>query len=196
MSYSNPHLKRYENASLDVFKTPTPEHERLLKVMRHCLKNGFSKNIIVSGGLGTGKTYLAHAIIHELATFEPERKLQANITLPSAWISETILYVNVKEIIDYIKNCFSCQVCADLSIYKQAPLLIIDEVGVQYGTDFERIELFPIFNARYNNDLTTIVLTNLDKIQLDDVLGRRICDRLFGGGIYFELDCPSMRGAE
>lgn len=73
-------------------------------------------------------------------------------------------------------------------------LLILDEIGAQLGTDWERLMLFKIINERYKQVLPTILISNLDRGQLSDYLGARIVDRMSeGGGTTLTLDWESYR---
>ena len=73
-----------------------------------------------------------------------------------------------------------------LSILFSVPLLVIDEIGVQYGTDSEQNILFDVMDRRYRDMMPTILLANLklkrekpeDPAGLREVLGERIYDRL------------------
>lgn len=74
-------------------------------------------------------------------------------------------------------------------------LLIVDEVGIQSGTDAESRALFDVFNTRYQNMKPTIVISNLNINQLKDALGERIVDRLKeGGGLILGFNWRSYRG--
>ena len=57
-------------------------------------------------------------------------------------------------------------------------LLVIDEVGVQSGTDAESRALFDVFNERYQNCRPTILISNLDFDGLREAVGARIADRV------------------
>lgn len=73
--------KRFENSSLDNYRIDCPEQQRLVETLKEGLKNGFDKNIIIVGGVGTGKTHLAYAIVNALA--EKKQAITANIvTIP------------------------------------------------------------------------------------------------------------------
>ncbi|EDH5493481.1 AAA family ATPase, partial [Salmonella enterica subsp. enterica serovar Java] len=61
-------------------------------------------------------------------------------------------------------------------------LLIIDEVGVQFGSASELAILQEIVNVRYENVLPTILISNLTFEQLKDTIGERIVDRVTNGG--------------
>lgn len=183
--------KRFSECSLDNYKTENKEQEDMIDYLKSCLKDGFKENIIITGGVGLGKTHLAYAIVNAL-----EKKM----TSPTGWefyTKKSVEMVNIKYIIDNIKNLWSDK--ADgydknlVAEFKKIGLLIIDEVGVQYGTDSERLELFEIFNARYNAVLPTIVISNHTLEELPRILGLRIIDRLFSGAKIFELKGKSKR---
>lgn len=74
-------------------------------------------------------------------------------------------------------------------------LLILDEVGVQHGSDTEKLILFEIINGRYEAARPTIVISNLDAAGLEQFLGERAFDRLReGGGRLVVFDWESHRG--
>lgn len=73
-------------------------------------------------------------------------------------------------------------------------LLILDEVGVQFGSDAEKLILFEIINGRYESVKPTILLSNLDIEGLKAFLGERVMDRLReGGGKMIVFDWASYR---
>ncbi|WP_339959317.1 ATP-binding protein [Photorhabdus tasmaniensis] len=58
-----------------------------------------------------------------------------------------------------------------LRFYSELDLLIIDEIGVQYGTVSERNILFEVINNRYEDLLPTILISNLPMNDLPVFLG-------------------------
>lgn len=83
------------------------------------------------------------------------------------------------------------QVIADFAGYD---LLIIDEVGVQTGTDAESKALFDVFNERYQNLKPTVLISNLDAAGFVQAVGRRIADRVKeDGGEILSFDWESHR---
>ena len=50
-------------------------------------------------------------------------------------------------------------------------LLILDEVGVQFGSEFEKQLLFDVLNERYEKLKPSILLSNIPREQLADYLG-------------------------
>lgn len=201
MRFCNYALPRYESATLDTFIVKSLTAARLLAVVREACEHGFTRNLIVSGKVGTGKTFLARSIVKKLSKFEiydsPALKKQFR-----SYNSETVKYCLVGDIIQERRAMIVGDPAASVTDYVSAPLLIVDEIGVQFKTDSERTLLFPIFDERYNKMLPTIIFSNFkkidnrgDKCDLFNTLGQRICDRLFADALYFELDYPSLRGA-
>ncbi|MBK6382038.1 MAG: ATP-binding protein [Chitinophagaceae bacterium] len=81
-----------------------------------------------------------------------------------------------------------------LATYETCDLLIIDEIGVQTGSDYEKNIIFDVINSRYENVRPTIILSNLSIDECKLYLGERVFDRMReGGGKAFLLDWPSFR---
>ena len=183
--------KRFSECSLDNYIPSDAEQEIMIEYLRECLKTGFKENIIISGAVGLGKTHLGYAIVNALE----EKKIS-----PTGWefyTKRSVEFTTIKNIIDSIKYLWNDK--ADgydkntVNEFKKVGLLIIDEVGVQYGTDSERLELFEIFDTRYKNMLPTIAISNHTREEMLRILGLRISDRLFSGAKFFELKGKSRR---
>ena len=75
-------------------------------------------------------------------------------------------------------------------------LLIMDEVGLQYGSDAEKLILFDVLNERYERRKPCLLISNLRLDGVRSYLGDRIWDRLReGGGEAIPFDWQSRRGA-
>ena len=90
----------------------------------------------------------------------------------------------------FAKVCKLWQIFANAA--ESSPdLLILDEVGVQFGSDFEKQILFDVLNERYEKLKPSILLSNIPGDQLADYLGERVTDRLRENGgkmIGFDWD--------
>ena len=60
-----------------------------------------------------------------------------------------------------------------LKRFTQPHFLVIDEVGRQFGTDEEKMQIEELLDMRYQEKLPTLVCTNVDKSQLANFLGER-----------------------
>jgi DNA replication protein DnaC len=140
---------------------------------------GRGTTVIMSGSPGTGKSHLALAIAQQLVN------------------RNTVFYVNALDAIRMVRDTWrrdSEKSESDvLDTLGGIDLLIIDEVGVQYGTEGEQVIMFDIINRRYRDMMPTILLTNLGKQGLKDYLGDRSFDRLREDGMWIAFDWESYR---
>ena len=93
-------------------------------------------------------------------------------------------YRSVQEVRDSYRSREVSELQA-MDAFIQPDLLVLDEIGVQYGTDSERLVLFNILNGRYEALKPTIVISNLNVDGVKKYLDDRVYDRLRenGGGV-------------
>lgn len=73
-------------------------------------------------------------------------------------------------------------------------LLVIDEVGVQSGSEYEIDSLTEIIDDRWEIKKPVLLLTNLDQAQMETLLGERIMERFYDGDSFqLEFNWPSYR---
>jgi len=120
---------------------------------------------IFSGGTGTGKNHLAAAICNSLMAQ-----------------GKTCMVITVTELMIKMRKCYgdSPEYSEDEFIKQliSFDLLVLDEIGLQKGSDHEKIILNQIIDQRIGNLKPVGVLTNLDHNHVKDILGERIFDRL------------------
>jgi DNA replication protein DnaC len=137
--------------------------------------------LIFCGGIGTGKTHLAAGIAHRVM----EKGRQA------VFISVIAAVRSVKETYSRKSEKTESQAIRDLT---DPDLLILDEVGIQLGSDTEKIILFEIINGRYEAMRPTVLISNLDASGVESALGTRGFDRLReGNGRMVAFDWDSFR---
>ncbi len=140
------------------------------------------RGAVFVGRPGTGKTHLAVGI-----GLYAMRKFHARV-----------LFMTVQRAIRSIKDTWvkgAQQTESEaIAILTEPDLLILDEVGVQFGSEFERNTLFDVLNERYEMRKPTIFLSNLCREDLADFLGERVMDRLREDGTnVVPFDWPSYR---
>jgi DNA replication protein DnaC len=137
--------------------------------------------MIFCGGVGTGKTHLAVGII--------KRVLDRNMRARFSSVIDAVR--SVKE--TYGRDSEKTEQEA-IDEFLRPALLVLDEVGAQFGTDAEKLILFQIINGRYEKVLPTIVISNLAKDALGEFIGERVIDRLReNGGRLIAFDWASHR---
>ncbi len=161
--------KRYINNSFDNYIAETPEKQNaLLKCKELCdrvINNESPYNLIMVGGVGTGKTHLANSMV-----------------VVSVDNNKSAERVNMIDMIRALKSTWSkdSEVTEEslLSYFTRIGILIIDEVGIQFNSDTEKMFIFDIINGRYENCLPTVIISNLDLDGVKGVIGERCVDRL------------------
>lgn len=82
-----------------------------------------------------------------------------------------------------------------LEKFANLSLLVIDEVGVGFGTDSEIVQLFDVIDMRYRLERPTALISNLTAPDLKPVLGEAAYDRLREGAKLVPMKWPSHRGS-
>jgi len=138
-------------------------------------------SFVFCGMPGTGKTHLACAIgNYVMRTF-----------------GNSVRFVTVFDAIQRIKATYGNNDKSEADVmrsFAEPDLLILDEVGVQFGTKFEEVIITDIINRRYSDMRPTIILSNLGSEELAQYLGARVIDRMYeGGGGVIAFDWESYR---
>ena len=167
--------KRFQNKTFADYIAETPQQQRALEACRDYAHN-FSDNLaagrclILSGNVGTGKTHLAAAIADYIVR-ETEY---------------TAVFSSLHSILQAIKSTYGSDAQGTegevLKLFTSPDLLIIDEVGATKSSEFELATIFAIINTRYENNLPTVVITNLEAAGLKKAIGDRCTDRFREGG--------------
>ncbi len=119
--------------------------------------------LVLMGGYGCGKTHLAVAVAN--------RRIA---------LGQQPLFVVVPDLLDHLRGAYSpnSEVRYDerFNQVRNAPLLILDDLGTQSATPWAQEKLFQIFNHRYNARLPTIITTNQGLEELDIRIRSRVVD--------------------
>lgn len=178
--------KRFQSKTLDAY-VPTVDGQRKALAWARDYAGDFGSTLaagrsaLLIGKPGTGKSHLAIGIaLHVLEHGGSARfgtVQQAVRSVKDTWRKGS--------------NLTESEAIAHLT---KPDLLILDEVGVQFGTTFEQNLLFDVLNDRYNAMRPTILLSNLDADAVKEFLGERVLDRMReDGGRVLAFDWASYR---
>lgn len=173
---------RFRTARFENYEAASPDQKRALTIaqkMAECDEPGAS--LIFCGRPGTGKTHLACAI-------------GAGFIEAGA----SVLFKTALSAVRYIKDTYrkesprtETQAIEDLC---KPALLILDEIGVQVGSEHEKMLVFEVINERYQRMSSTILISNLSREELSEYLGERIIDRFREDGAVVAFNWASHRG--
>lgn len=178
--------KRFRSRRLDNFVVECAAQEQALATAREFVEH-FAEHadrgttMVFSGNVGTGKGHLALAVAQAVIAG-----------------GRTAFYATARELVLMLRQGWSDKSAPSeievLRMLSSVGLLVIDEVGVQFGSDAERDQLFAVIDGRYRECMPTIFTTNLRKQALRDALGERSFDRIREGGKWVAFDWQTYRG--
>jgi len=176
--------RRFLDRSFDNFVATSKAQQQVLATTKAYVEE-FDRNfeqgfgLVFSGKLGTGKTHLAAAILSALMPGYVGRYTTAMDLIQairSTWRRDSVR--SERDVLNRIAGF---------------PMLVIDEVGVQYGTDGEQTLLFDVLDRRYREMIPTILITNQPASGLREFIGDRSFDRLRECSHWVQFDWDSYR---
>lgn len=134
--------------------------------------------LLLEGSYGTGKTHLAAAIGNE--------RLKRG---------DQVLFITTPDLLDHLRNAYapSAETGYDelFDRIRNAPLLILDDLGVENPSPWAQEKLFQLLNHRYSYQMPTVITTN----QNIDTFDPRIRSRLLDTNVIRRtlIDVPDYR---
>lgn len=177
----------YQTKDFSTFIQETDSQKAAFKLARRFVK-GWEKakaggyGLLFLGSCGTGKTHLACAIMIELLK-------EYAFSYPR--------YYKASEIFSAVRSTYQAGASTNeeetLKFFSSIQLLVIDEVGVQKGSEAEKRILFSILDNRVTSNKPTILMSNLGPKALAELLGDRLYDRVRSKCVPMLFAGPSMR---
>lgn len=132
-----------------------------------------SQGIFMYGKTGLGKTHLSLAI--------------ANVVIDKGF---DVYYGTIQSIMDKLEGEHFGRLPREDSIKEDiltCDLLIIDDLGTEFVTQFTNAELYNILNSRILASLPTIISTNLTFNEIAEKYSQRVASRIVGNSVsmYF-----------
>jgi len=177
---------RYTTRTFDNFKCTNADQRKALSMAKAyaegittSMKTG--AGLILSGKVGTGKTHLACAV--------GDHFVKENGSV--LFITVTAMIRKIRETYRRDSKHTEQQI---IDGYRDVDLLIIDEIGLQKGSESEEFLLFETINERYAYFKPTILISNLNAEEIKQYIGTRALDRMReGGGKFIAFDWDSYR---
>lgn len=167
-------------------------------------RSGTRQNLWLAGDVGTGKSWIAWGLIRELVLEYVER-CYADEQLREYAAHPPALFVNWRDLLNDLRDEYREGQGGASGLYKRGchvTVLALDDLGAERPTAWALEALAGLVQARYDNCLPTIVTSNFSTAELterlsgdDEVVGRRIVNRLVEGGVGIRFDGASRRRA-
>lgn len=160
--------ERLAEATFQDFETPDSAHaeakEFAMKIA--CRKLTF---LLLLGDNGRGKSHLGAAALKQAGEG---------------------LFIEHKSLIDEIRASYGTNKTVDvIERYQDAPILVLDEVGMTAGGKDEQVHLHDILAKRHDFRRPTIITSNKSVPEIKEILGFRLIDR-----ICQDYECRVLRG--
>ena len=148
---------RYKDAE---FTAKVQEQEKLIATIKanfNGKKFNEIRDMLIFGGVGTGKTHLVVAMLNKL--------INANIYCR---------YATEHGLLDlYFQKKYD-----EFNAFKKVNVLVIDELGKRELAEWQMIQLEELISYRYNELLPTIFITNMNEEECKSFVGDRVASRL------------------
>lgn len=167
---------RFDYYSADKTEAHRDGAVKALKAARdfvnNCRRTPYGLGIMYTGPVGSGKTYLAASIANEL--------IDSNLK---------VLFLVVPDLLDELRATYKTDL-NELDLLDTArtiPILILDDLGAHNYTDWTRNRLYSIINYRLNEQLPTVITSNLSLDEMEDYIGLRTTSRIIQSSRIFRL---------
>ena len=163
-------LSAFATKTFDTFETDSGmHHEEEQRSLRHAhtTAHRFAQEpdgwLLFEGTYGCGKTHLAAAV--------------GNMRLEAG---DPVLFITAPDLLDHLRAAYAptSEITYDETFerVRNAPLLIIDDLGVENPSQWAQEKLFQLLNHRYSHELPTVITTNADIHTLDPRIRSRLLD--------------------
>ena len=176
-------LVDFKDATFEGFERPEEMRKIYDKMRQQCHSDFKKKVIFLSGGTGTGKTYLMTCMANELINR-----------------GKYVLLTTAFKMAQDILRSHACRDFSDkdeiLSTYLNCDVLFIDDLGVETTLDpaITNQYFYAVLNERKMRMLSTVITTNLSPADIKDVYDERVYSRIADDNtIKIQFDGKDMR---
>lgn len=163
-------------------------YSRMSKILNFCKNyartfDGTNRSILMRGATGLGKTHLSLAI--------------ANEVLSKGYY---VVYVSAPSILSKLENAhFNYNSLEEeylLDTLSSCDLLIIDDLGTEFMTQYSKATVYNIFNNRLMKQKTVIINTNMTIRELEATYSQRFVSRIMGSCDKLDFIGKDIRAAK
>jgi DNA replication protein DnaC len=150
--------------------TPVPkaqELQGLIGTLREA-ESEINKGFFFHGPPGTGKTLVSCIMLNELILHQGR---------PGRFLNLSRMYQKLRDTFSEESRNYG-QTWPIFEEYCNVPFLVIDDFGIQRGTEWEMEMLYDLVDARYSAERFTVVTTNQGLDQVKELSQGRIYSRL------------------
>jgi DNA replication protein DnaC len=177
-------IGRYRDATFGTFEAHLPRQRAVLDACRSFAKNFFrdqGAGLWLIGPAGVGKTHLGCAIAQAVL-------LQRG---------QSAVVATAREIIRALRDTWRRGSDATegerIDRLGNVDLLVLDEIGIGFGSEGELTQLFDVIDRRYQLRRPTVLLSNLNSAQIKETVGDRLYERLREGATVMACNWASHR---
>ena len=160
--------KSFDNFSLSYYRGESLENMK--NIFEYCKKYVLDfprekkSGLLFCGPTGLGKTHLSAAVAKEISA--------------KGFFA---VYESAQQIFDCYDDCrFGRRDFSDKNRYEKCDLLVIDDLGSECLTQYSKAQFFNLMNLRLVSGKQTIISTNKNPSELNDIYGERVFSRLMG----------------
>lgn len=168
---------RFQNAHISQFEQTN--HDLACQGVEWCQR---PHSLILTGLAGRGKTHFSYSLAREAIRkygWGSIRWIKSK-QLDDLIIKETSQYGNASHILE--KFC-------------EVPFLFLDDFGVDRATERAERDYYELIDSRWENQLITVISTNLEPEQIEKTYGARIFSR-FKDFKWILFDGRDLRGGD
>lgn len=185
--------ERLKGARFDNYIPGSPGQEKALEKCVAFTREGVRKiekgqGLFITGPVGSGKSHLAVAALHEIVSKNIEQfgfKSESDIKIygEPEYHGKLCSVISVVDLLDTLRAGFDSQngrgkAGSLLSRARTDDILILDDIGAEKPSAWVEEQLYALIDIRYRMNRSTIFTTNLSVKELEFNIGPRSVSRI------------------
>lgn len=172
-------LDAFNGHQFDEFDTSIPGVRDAYDAALRFAQEPVHQWLLLTGPCGVGKTHLAVAI----ARFAMD------------WHRMSVYFAAVPDLLDHLRASFDptsgSAYDERFSTIRRADLLVLDDLGTENATPWAKEKLYQLINARYSDQMPTVITSNVELRTIDERIASRILDHRLT--VHIDIDAADFR---